>query len=346
MNLRYLFLGSLGLVTLIGACGKAPAAAPKSAAGDSAPALAIQAVDVSASTEGGSLEIPATIESSRQAVVASRLSATVIEMNTREGQRVDAGALLARLDASALLASLTAAQASDAAAKRDLARAEALLAKGAATRNEVENATTAAARTRAQVVAAREAASHATVHAPFAGRITKKIANLGDTVGPGTPLVEMEGDGGLEVVASVESDLHERLRVGQKLDVRIDGAMEPLAATIRTLAPSADPSTHRFTLRADLPAQAGVRAGIFARIAIPFQGTAQRILVPADAVLHRGGLTGVYVIREGRAWLRWIALGDSMGDAIEVRAGLEEKERVAKDPSRLHDGARVTEAGQ
>jgi len=346
MNLQNLFLGSLGLIFSISACGKPPATAPIGGAGDSAPAVSIQAVDVSASTEGGSLEIPATIESSRQAVVASRLSATVIEMNTREGERVNAGAVLARLDASALQASLTAAQTSDAAATRDLARAEALLAKGAATRNEVENATTAAARTRAQVAAAREAASHATVRAPFAGRITKKIASLGDSVSPGTPLVEMEGDGGLEVVASVEADLHGRLSVGQKLEVRIDGTMEPVAATIRTLAPSADPSTHRFTLRADLPMRAGVRAGIFARIAMPYKGTAQRILVPAGAVLNRGGLTGVYVIREGRAWLRWIALGDSMGQAFEVRAGLEDKERVALDPTSLHDGARVTEAGQ
>lgn len=346
MNLRHLFLGSLGLITLISACGKAPAGAPIGAVGDSAPPVSIQAVDVSASTQGGSLEIPATIESSRQAVVASRLSATVVEMNTREGERVNAGAILARLDAGALQSSLTAAQASDAAATRDLARAEALLAKGAATRNEVENATTAVARTRAQVSAAREAASHATVRAPFAGRITKKIASLGDTVGPGTPIVEMEGDGGLEVVASVESDLHGRLTVGQKLDVRIDGIMEPVAATIRTLAPSADPSTHRFSLRADLPTQAGVRAGLFGRIALPFKGTAQRIMVPAGAVLHRGGLTGVYVIRDGRAWLRWIALGDSMGEAFEVRSGLEDKERVALNPTSLHDGARVTEAGQ
>lgn len=346
MNMRHLFPGSIGLIAFLGACGKAPAPAPMSAASDSAPAISIQATNVSASDDGGSLEIPATIESSRRAVVASRLSGAVVEMSAREGERVQAGAVLARLDAYALQASLTAALASDAAATRDLARAEALLAKGAATRNEVENASTAAARTRAQVAAAREAASHATVRAPFAGRITKKIASLGDSVSPGSPLVEMEGDGGLEVVASVESDLHGRLRVGQRLDVRIDGTMEPVAATIRALAPSADPSTHRFTLRADLPTQAGVRAGLFARIAIPFKGAAQRILVPAGAVLHRGGLTGVYVIRDGRAWLRWIALGDSMGQSFEVRAGLADKERVALDPASLHDGARVTEARQ
>jgi len=54
-------------------------------------------------------------------------------------------------------------------------------------------------------------------------------------------------------------------------------------------------------------------------------------------------LTGVYVIRDGRAWLRWIAPGDAFGDSIEVRAGLEAKERVALDPSRLTDGAAISE---
>lgn len=346
MNMRHLFLGSIGLIATISACGHAPATDSKITGSESAAAIPVETVEASARTDGAALEIPATIESSRQAVVASRLSATVIEMNAREGERVSAGAVLVRLDGLALQAALDSALESDAAAHRDLQRAEALLVKGAATRNEVENAATAAARTRSMVVAAREAVSWATVRAPFPGRIAKKIASLGDSVNPGTPLIEIEGEGGLEVVASVESEVHERLRAGQPLEVRVDGVSEPVPATIRTLAPSADPSTHRFTLRADLPARSGVRAGLFARIAIPFKAASRRILIPASAVLYRGGLTGVYVIRDGRAWLRWIALGDSQGDAIEVRAGIGDQERVASDPARLHDGAAVSEARQ
>jgi hypothetical protein len=148
------------------------------------------------------------------------------------------------------------------------------------------------------------------------------------------------------VTASIDASVYERLKIGQQIEVRIDGVEKPVPALIRALAPSADPSTHRFTLRADIRGVAGARAGLFARIALPLPGSERRILVPAAAVIRRGGLTGVYVIREGRAWLRWIAPGDNFGDAVEARAGLEANERVALDPSRLHDGAAVTEERQ
>ena len=344
MNLRYLLMGTLALLASGAACGRAPeTSAPRTGEASGAP-LRIQVAEVQASGEAGDMEVPGAIESRRRAVLSSRLAASIVEFQRREGESVQAGETLVRLNADALSAAVSAAAARDEAASRDLKRAEALLAKGAATRNEVENASTAAAGARAALTSAREALSHATIKAPFGGRIAKKRASVGDTVNPGTPLLDLEGEGGLEVVASVEGDVHERLRAGQELRVRIDGIGEPVRAIVRTLASSADPATHRFTLRADIRTAPGLRAGLFARIAVPFPGAEQRLLVSQGAILRRGGLTGVYVIRDGRAWLRWIAPGDPFGTSLEARAGLEAGERVALDPERLYDGAPVTEA--
>ncbi len=344
MNLRTTLLSALGIALVTGACGKTPEASNRAAAGESGPPIQVTAVEVRSTSESGGVEIPAAIESSRRAVLTSRLAASIIELGAREGDVVNAGAVMVRLEDTALGAALSAAEASDQAAARDLKRAEALLAKGAATRNEVENATTAAERTRSAVVAARETLAYASIRAPFTGRVLRKLANVGDVVNPGQPLLEIEGAGGLEVVASIEGAIHDRLRVGQKIEVRLDGIEAPFVATIHDLAASADPSTHRFTLRADIPPGNGVRAGLFARILVSSPGGEARVLVPSAAILRRGGLTGVYVVRDGHAWLRWIAPGDAFGDFIEVRAGLDPKERVALDPSRLHDGAPVSEA--
>jgi hypothetical protein len=68
-----------------------------------------------------------------------------------------------------------------------------------------------------------------------------------------------------------------------------------------------------------------------------------RLTVPAGAIVRRGGLTGVYVVREGRARLRWIAAGDADAGGVEVRAGLERGERVVRDPAGLADGTVVRE---
>jgi RND family efflux transporter MFP subunit len=346
MNVRHLLLTSLALAASAAACGHGPeATAPKPQEATGTP-IRVETVEVHGSSGAGDLEIPGAVESSRRAVLSSRLSASIVELKLHEGDVVKAGQTLVRLSAEALSAAVSAAEVRDEAATRDLNRAEALLAKGAATRNEVENATTAAAGARAALTAAREALFHTTIRAPFGGRIAKKLASVGDTVNPGTPLLEIEGEGGLEVVASVESAVHERLAVGRKLKVRIDGVDAPVTATVRTLAASADSSTHRFTLRADVPSAPGIRAGLYARIAVPFPGAERRLLIPEGAILRRGGLTGVYVIREGRAWLRWIAPGDTFGDSVEARAGLEGNERVALEPARLQDGVLVTEDRQ
>jgi multidrug efflux pump subunit AcrA (membrane-fusion protein) len=136
----------------MGSCGKTLGASHGAPGG--AP-INVTVVDVQASSESSDLEIPAAIESSRRAVLSSRLAASVVELNPREGDLVTAGAVLARLEDTALRAALSAAEASDQAADRDLTRDQALLARGAATRNEVEKATTAVERTRSAVMVAR-----------------------------------------------------------------------------------------------------------------------------------------------------------------------------------------------
>ena len=68
-----------------------------------------------------------------------------------------------------------------------------------------------------------------------------------------------------------------------------------------------------------------------------------RLTVPAAAVFERGGLTGLFVVGDGKARLRWVAAGARDGDTVEIRAGVEPGERVVLDPARLTDGAPVKE---
>jgi hypothetical protein len=101
--------------------------------------------------------------------------------------------------------------------------------------------------------------------------------------------------------------------------------------------------THRFELRADLPAAPGLRTGLFARLTLPSAAEEPRLHVPESALLRRGGLAGVFVVTEGRARLRWVALGETAGGRVEIRAGVDAGERVALDPAGLSDGVPVAE---
>jgi NAD(P)H-flavin reductase len=112
---------------------------------------------------------------------------------------------------------------------------------------------------------------------------------------------------------------------------------------VSAVAPSGDSTTHRFEVKADLPAAPGLRAGLFARLLVPGVAAEARILVPAAAAFERGGLTGVFVVADGKARLRWVAVGARQGETVEIRAGLEPGERVALEPALLADGAPVRE---
>lgn len=292
---------------------------------------------------GGETATPGLLRARQRATLASRLSASVVELPRREGERVGAGDVLVRLDDSALRAGVAAAETAMNVAAADLRRIESLLQKGAATPREREEAETRAAAAQAAFEAARNGLSYAVLRAPFAGRLATRLVDIGDVVSPGAALVELEGGAGLEVVAAIDAPLAAALAVGAAVQVQVDGQPGPLQARLSSLSPAADPATHRFEARVDLGDAPGLRSGLFARLLVPTPGATPRLQVPNAALVRRGGLVGVFVVGGGKARLRWIAAGRGEGDRTEIRAGLEAGEKVVLDPGDLPDGAAVAE---
>src|SRR6185436_19483766 len=107
-----------------------------------------------------------------------------------------------------------------------------LVSQGAVARREGEQANARAAAARAAAEAAREALGYAELRAPFAGHVSARAANVGDVVMPGTVLVEIDGNGGLEVVATVDEESVARLSLGAHVTVDVDGQSSPLDATV------------------------------------------------------------------------------------------------------------------
>jgi RND family efflux transporter MFP subunit len=333
------------ILTILGlglaACGGHEAEKAKEA--PAGPAKDVRTAEVARSGAVGEVAVPAAVQSRKRAALSARMAASVTELPYQEGQWVAAGAVVVRLDDAALRAAVAAAEAGLSAAESDLERTKALVEKGAATPRELEQMTAAASGARAQLTGAKDNLSYAALRAPFAGRVASRKVNLGDVVNPGMPLIEIEGEGGLELRATVESEIAASLRPGSKVKAVVDGQPAPLTATVVAVAPSGDSTTHRFELKADLPAASGLRAGLFARVLIPGVTADPRISVPAAAAFERGGLTGVFVVSDGRARLRWVAAGAREGDTLEIRAGVEPGERVVIEPAGLVDGTPVTE---
>jgi len=316
---------------------------PKAAEPVAGPVTNVKTAEVVRAGGAGEVAVPGAVQARRRAALSARMPASVTELPYREGEWVEADAVVVRLDDVALRSAVAAAEAGLKAVEADLERTKALLEKGAATPRELEQMTAAVSGSRAQLAGAKDNLSHAALRAPFAGRVASRRVNLGDVVNPGMPLIEIEGEGGLELRATVESGIAAKLRPGSKVKAVVDGQPAPLDATVTAVAPSGDATTHRFDLKADLPAAAGLRAGLFARLLVPGVAVDPRIQVPATAVFERGGLTGLFVVSDGKARLRWVAAGARDGDTVEVRAGVEPGERVVLEPAGLVDGAPVKE---
>lgn len=307
------------------------------------PARGVTTAEAVRSGGAGEVAVPAAVQARQRAALSARMPASVTELPYQEGRWVEAGAVVVRLDDGAVRAAVAAAEAGLKAVEADLERTKALLDRGAATPRELEQMTAAASGARARLTAAKDNLSYTALRAPFSGRVASRRVNLGDVVNPGMPLIEIEGEGGLELRATVESEIAATLRPGSKVEARVDGQPRPLQARVSAVAPSGDSTTHRFEVKADLPAASGLRAGLFARLIVPGVTAEPRITVPAAALFERGGLTGLFVVSEGRARLRWVAPGAREGDTVEIRAGVEPGERVVLEPAGLVDGAPVKE---
>jgi RND family efflux transporter MFP subunit len=222
-------------------------------------------------------------------------------------------------------------------AEARLATAGARLA-GAQAAIDVADAQLASARAAVDVAVAIQ--SFTDVRAPFDGLVTERLTDPGNLAAPGVPLLRIDADGGLQVVARVDEARAGYLHVGDRVDIFIDDT--PLEGLVGEVAPGVGPEQRTFTVKVTPAATVTARTGSFARLV--FRGATRRALsVPADAIQRQGQVTSVFAVEGGVARLRLIRAGAPTADGIEVLAGLEAGESIVVSPlTGVADGVLVS----
>lgn len=293
-----------------------------------------------ASAAGGVLRIAANVQSARRAEIASRLSASVQAVAVHEGQRVRRGGLLLTLSSDDLQQRIAAARVALETAQAQQRRMTDLMNQGIVAQRDRDLADAQVAAAQAELSAAVVQLSYAEVRAPFDGSVQRRYVDAGSLASPGMPLVLLEAEQSLELVAAVTAIEAQQLALGTSVDFETDDGAG--TAVVSALASVADPLTHRRWLRARVTkAPASLAAGGFVRMLVPRLAAASQLSVPASALIVRGELTGVYVVDSGKASLRWIAIGEREGDRVLVRAGLTPQDTVIVSPSTVRDGQPV-----
>ncbi len=310
----------------------------------------VHAVAAGASTAQAPVAYDGVVEALRQTTIAAQVSGAVVELNARAGDRVAAGQVLVRLDARAAQqaaaaeeAQVRAARAAQDVAAREFARQQQLAAARFISATALDRAEAeykaAQAQAAAQLAAARAVRTQSgfyVVRAPYAGVVSDVAVTLGDMALPGRALLTLHDPAALRVTAAVPQSAAASVGDGAAVRVEIPGL--PTAARRQTpqrvqLLPAADAATHTVTLRAELaPGLSGAMPGQFARLWLPAAEGSRPASpwVPAQAVVRRAEMTGLYVLdAAGRPLLRQVRLGRSDGEQVEVLSGLAVGERVA-----------------
>lgn len=285
------------------------------------------------------------IEAVNQGTVSAQTSGRVAEILYDVNDFVPAGALIIRLRATEQRASLQQAQAAlkeaiarEAETQTRYERIQGLYKDAAVSKAQLDAiaaerdaAVARLAAARAALQAASEGVSYTEVRAPYAGVVTQRHVQVGETVGPGTPLMSGLSLQYLRVAVDLPQSVVEKVREIRKAAVYVDGRR--IEAKDLTIFPQAAPQSNTFRARIDLPENASdLYPGMLVKVGFVV-GEAQRLLVPASALVERGEVTGVYVVdAKQHVTLRQIRVGRRLGDRIEVLAGLNEHERVALDP--------------
>jgi len=310
----------------------------------------------------------------RKAVVSAKIQGRLADLRVEEGDRVREGELIARLESGDYQAQVQRAQALLQRAAADLGenqrlfrQATDLAAQQIASRDQVEVAESrvrvaqaAVAQARAEIGFAQAQMQNTRILAPFTGTVVKKMAEVGESVAPIPPGVNLSTSSGaivaladldtLEVEADVSESNVARLGPEQPAEVTVEAFPDRrYRAVLRQIIPTADRTKATVQVKVTiLERDAQLRPEMSAKVLFEEPRAAETaprtpmVMVPADAVARRDGKPVVFEVVDGRARLRGVVPGAERQGSVVVTTGLLGTETlVARPPETLQDGDAV-----
>jgi RND family efflux transporter MFP subunit len=309
---------------MVAACAKPAATTPS--AGDPRP---VRVAPVTVEALGDGVRAVGILAPKNEARLSFKVGGIIESIHAEEGARVRGGQVLAVLKQAEIGAAVTQAREAAAKSARDLERAKALYADGVASREQFEDAGTAAAVSAAGLASAEFNARHARIVASGEGVVLRKLAETGEAVAAGQPVVVVgSADRGWIVrVALADRDIV-RVHVGDAAAVSFDAwPGRAFTGRVANLSASADPATGTFTVEVAVSADgAGFVQGLVAKVALnPARGAATTV-VPVQALVEANGdEASVFVLDPKASIVRRVAIrvGRLSGTQVEVLGGLE-----------------------
>lgn len=300
----------------------------------------VAVTEVKADTWDRRLRSVGSVEPVQGVTLEAEVPGIVREINFENGQFVEEGRLLFKLDVEVLEAELREARASRTLAEIEYERAKRLRETDNIPQSELDRASADLERAEARIDNIRAEIRRKTVYAPFSGRVGIRRANLGRYVNSGEPLVNIQSDEKVHVGFSLpQRNLH---AISEGLDLVVTTDAFPdrrFEGTLTAINPRVDSQTRSVELQGTFDNGDGLlRTGLFVRVQMILEGEDDVITVPATAIQHAPYGDSVYVVTERenadsdepahRAKQKFVRAGRTRGDFVNILEGLSPGERV------------------
>jgi RND family efflux transporter MFP subunit len=206
---------------------------------------------------------------------------------------------------------------------------------------EIRNRQAVATQRRAEVALARQQLADTSVVAAFDGVVQQRIAALGEFLAAGAPVAEIVKIDPLRFRADVPERDAASIRVGQSVQLVVDGAPREATGRITRISPTITERTRVLQIEADIPNDGALRAGSFARATIVTDTTTSTLAVPKDALITFAGIEKVVVVDKGKTKEKPVTTGRRAGDWVEVLSGVKAGDEVVLSPVNLKSGQAV-----
>lgn len=314
--------------------------------------IPVRTIPLSSENRKGTLSLSGHFTTDDEVMLAFKTGGIINSIAVKEGDQVQKGQVLATLDLTEIKAQVQQARLALEKAKRDYDRAFNLYKDSVATLEQVQNAQTALDIAKEAFQAARFNLTYSQVTAPENGYVLRKLANAGQVVAPGTPVLQTNGansgDWKLKVGASDKE--WSQIKVNDKALISNDAPEGKVyEGVVSRKSESIDPYTGTFTIEISIKDKntRGLAAGMFGKAQLSSSaesGLQKTWLVPYDALLDADGSTGyVFITNDGKTAARVkVQISEVLKDHVLVTGGLENaRELIVSGSAYLTDKSSV-----
>jgi RND family efflux transporter MFP subunit len=284
--------------------------------------------------------ITGELRAEREATVRAELGGSMLQVSAEEGQSVQRGAVIGRIEATTLDDARRSAESAVRAAenqlmtvRREAERTQELVSAGAlatrdleVARNNVSAAEAQLADARSRLVSAQKQQGDAIVRAPITGVVSDRAVNTGDVVTPGTALFTIIDPSSMRLEAAVPSEELGLLRVGVPVLFNVRGYEQSFEGRIERISPAADPGTRQVPIFVSVPNAGGrLVSGLYAEGRVTVQ-SATGLVVPENAINLTETPPWVLRANSGKTEKVTVTVGvrDPRTERVEITSGVNE----------------------